>query len=373
MAKFAIQTKKLKEALSFVSKGISSRPNHPILQFLQLTFENEILTIRSTDLSLFVETKIQIDSLYPEKLTLLISAKELIPIVQKGKESIEISYLEEMPERVEIIGTNFKFKLGVGNNADYPEFPTLENEPVILSANDFKRLTQSVLYATATDETKQVLTGVCLRRIEQGIQSSATDGHRMALCTAEGEQPELNVVLASNLLKAVSNFIPEQGEVYIRQDESQVSIEYGDSRIVGRLFQASFPDISNFIPKESQSHCVVSKESLLNALDTVSIMAKENAQTVILSFDKDNNCVSLFSEVQDKGDCTVTIPIDSPTGDLLNIGFNCSYLMDAVKNLQSVEVVLWINKSNTPIMLSALGGQHYSLTGSLLMPVQIRG
>ncbi len=67
-------------------------------------------------------------------------------------------------------------------NDDFPELPLVESGTSLkLNPLSLSSAIKSTLFASSTDDAKQLLTGVNLTFDGYGIESAATDGHRLSI------------------------------------------------------------------------------------------------------------------------------------------------------------------------------------------------
>lgn len=164
--------------LSLVSRAVPSKPTHPVLANVLLTADEEQQRVSLTafDLSLGIRTSFA--ATVEAGGTLTLPAKLLNDIVSRLPET-EITIDDEGGENLvslTVAGGRYQVR-GMGTE-DFPELPTVENgQTLYLPAEALIAGLHGSLFATSSDETKQVLTGVHFTSQEDGIEFAATDGH----------------------------------------------------------------------------------------------------------------------------------------------------------------------------------------------------
>ena len=129
------------------------------------------------------------------------------------------------------------------------------------------------------------------------------------------------------------------------------------------MIDGSFPNYEQVIPSESRFKVVMNRESLLEAMRRVSLLASEKSSSVRLHFRKKSLTVS--ANTPDVGEAEETIEVEFP-GDSVEIGFNPGYLMDPLKNLDSDKVTLELTDELSPGVLRSSEPFLY-----VLMPMRL--
>ena len=173
----------LNNALQLVSRAVSNRPTHPVLANVLLAADEVTGKLRLTgfDLSLGIQTSISASVESSGAITL--PAKLFGEIVSKlSNDSPLVLTSDETSQQVELTSKSGTYQVRGMLSDDFPDLPLVESgtsfklNPLLLS-NAIK----STLFASSTDDAKQLLTGVNLTFDGYGIESAATDGHRLAV------------------------------------------------------------------------------------------------------------------------------------------------------------------------------------------------
>ena len=103
------------------------------------------------------------------------------------------------------------------------------------------------------------------------------------------------------------------------------------------------------IPSETETNIFLDTKVLKPALQRVSILANEKFKGVRI--DIDNNRITISSENPEQEQAVEDLDIDN-TDTKLSIGFNVSYLIDAVNACQGELVALGVNDENTSALIT---------------------
>lgn len=371
-----------KTNLSLVSRAVPSKPTHPVLANVLLSADEEKQRVSLTafDLSLGIRTSFA--ATVETGGTLALPAKLLNDIVSRLPEA-EITIDDEAGEylaTLTVSGGRYQVR-GMGTE-DFPELPNVENgQTIYLQPDALIDGLQGSLFATSTDETKQVLTGVHLTSQNDGLEFAATDGHRLAVVETLAVPPsveetaepitELNVTVPGRALRELERMLgmrQSTPSIALNFDRSLVVFELGDQRLTTRLIEGQYPAYRQLIPRQFSRSVTIERKQLLSTLERVSVLTDQKNNIVKAQLDSDRQTLALAVEAQDIGSGRESIPIQF-SGDDIEIGFNVKYLMDSLKNLTTPEVEMELGGELSPVVLKPLGGAKAT---HIIMPVQIR-
>jgi DNA polymerase III subunit beta len=370
--------------LSLAIHAVPSRPSHPILAnvLLGASVEKGCVQLTGFDLSLGIRTSfpatVEVDG------EVALPAKLLNDIVSKLPPG-EITLALDAEEGLFTVTSNSgQFYQVRGMNAgEFPELPEIEvGSSLRLRAETFSDGLRGTLFATSSDDTKQVLTGVHLRSGTDCLEFAATDGHRLAVVEAPIDTETLDanstgsealaVTIPASALRELERTIAKcdkDDPIVLRFDAGQVIFELGDRCITSRRLEGSYPAYQQLIPRQFENQLNVDRRSLLSALERISVLADRKNNIVTFSLDSENQQLSLSVEAADVGNGKESMSA-SYSGKSLDIAFNVRYIVESLRNLQSTEVQIQLNSPTMPVILTPLGGTKMT---HLVMPVQIRG
>ena len=131
--------------------------------------------------------------------------------------------------------------------------------------------------------------------------------------------------------------------------DNQASFTFSSVTLTTKLIDGTFPDYNRVIPSETETNILLETKVLKPALQRVSILANEKFKGVRI--DIDNNRITISSENPEQEQAVEDLDIDS-TNSKLSIGFNVSYLIDAVNACSGELVTLGVNDENTSALIT---------------------
>ncbi|MEL6352020.1 MAG: DNA polymerase III subunit beta [Cyanobacteria bacterium J06627_28] len=376
--KFSCPQTDFNSQFSLVSKAVPSRPSKPVLGNVLVTANTDTqqVTLVGFDETLGIQTTFaaQVD----ESGSLTLPAKLLGDIVSRlPNEDIDISEDEDEPV-VTLSCSAGRYQVRGLSAEDYPKLPEIESDEVIkISADALIEGLRGALFATSSDETKQVLTGVHLTAGEESLEFAATDGHRLAVVETIDETgstaTNLNtkVTIPGKALRELERILqayPSSEPVAFQLDQTQVVFDLGQQRITTRLLEGQYPNYRQLIPSQFERQLTLDRKQLMSSLERIAVMADQRNNIVKLSVNNEQQSLALSVEAQEVGSGLENLPAQV-TGDSLDIAFNVRYLLEGLKALPSSEVQIQCNTATSPSVLTPLGGTKITY---LVMPVQIR-
>ena len=389
--KFIVEQDKLSSNLSWVSRAIPSRPNHPILSniLIDADEENQRLNLTAFDLSLGIRASMQ--ATVAEGGTLTVPAKLFNDIVSRLPGG-EITIDDEAGEAiVNLTSSSGKYQVRGMAAEEYPELPSIETgDSIHLAAESLISGLKGTLFATSSDETKQVLTGVHLKVQNNTIEFASTDGHRLAVVQTENlsetdpdeELEEFEVTVPARALREVERMVAmrtvdthggskEDSPVVItlRFDESQVIFELGEQRLNTRKLEGAYPAYQQLIPHQFLNQINLDRRGFVGALERIAVLASQKNDIVKCSIDHVNQIIALSVEAADVGNALESLPAQISGDEPKELAFNVKYLLEGLKVFNTSEVSLQLNAATTPVIVNPLGGIKMTY---LVMPVQLR-
>ncbi|WP_320666697.1 DNA polymerase III subunit beta [Prochlorococcus sp. MIT 1307] len=378
----------LNTALQLVSRAVASRPTHPVLANVLLTADEGTsrLSLTGFDLNLGIQTSFAASVEKSGAITL--PARLFGEIVSKlSNESPVALIFDGDNEQVELKskGGNYQMR---GMSAD--EFPEL---PLVESGTSFKVKAQALLkslrgtlFASSSDEAKQLLTGVHLAFDGKSLKAAATDGHRLAVLNINDaldndssfDEQSLNenstfaVTLPSRSLKEVERLISgwkSDAVVSLFCDKGQVVFLASDQVVTSRTLEGIYPNYNQLIPEGFSKSIILDRRIFISALERIAVLADQHNNVIKISTEINSQEIHITADAQDVGSGSESIPAEF-TGDSIKIAFNVRYLLEGLKAIDSDSINLCCNGPTTPAVLLPLD-ENQSFT-YLVMPVQVR-
>jgi DNA polymerase-3 subunit beta len=373
----------LSSNLSLVSRAVPSRPTHPVLAniLLQADSETNQVSLTAFDLSLGIRTSFTAEVL--EGGTIALPAKLLVDITSRLPEG-EITLDDHSGDNtgegiiVTLKPKSGRYQVRAMGAEEFPELPVIENaEAITLTTAALIEGLKGSLFATSSDETKQVLTGVHLTLKQDTLEFAATDGHRLAVLETTNERPvegseQVEVTVPARALRELQRMLghnsTSEETVAVYLDQGQVVFAWQNQRLTSRTLEGQYPAYRQLIPRQFERQVTLERKQFISTLERIAVLADQKNNIVKVSIDHANQEITLSCEAQDVGSGTESMPAQI-SGEDIDIAFNVKYLMEGLKELPSSEIQMHLNQSLTPVIFTPLGGLKMTY---LAMPVQLR-
>jgi DNA polymerase-3 subunit beta len=371
----------LSSNISLVSRAVPTRPTHPVLAniLLQADAETNQVSLTAFDLSLGIRTSFTAKVI--EGGTIALPAKILLDIISRLPEG-EITLDDQSGDNtgegiiVTIKPKSGKYQVRAMSAEEFPELPVLGKDEVIaLTTAALIEGLKGTLFATSSDETKQVLTGVHLTLKQDTLEFAATDGHRLAVLETNNERPvegseQVEVTVPARALRELQRMLghssASEDTVAVYLDQGQVVFAWQNQQLTSRTLEGQYPAYRQLIPRQFERQVTLERKQFISTLERIAVLADQKNNIVKVSIDNANQEVTLSCEAQDVGSGTESMPAQI-SGEDIDIAFNVKYLMEGLKELPSSEIQIHLNKSLTPVIFTPLGGLKMTY---LAMPVQ---
>jgi DNA polymerase-3 subunit beta len=358
----------LLEALIVAGNVVQSRTPKPVLQCVKITAGDDRLTIAATDLEVairYTDSQVQIDS--PGET--LVPADKFRDIV---RESVDDTLsIEVTGDSASIRGQDSHFKIFTQKAADFPAIPDFEGEADFeLPGGQLKQLIGQTLFAAARESTRYAFNGVLLTAKAKKISLVSTDGRRLAMAKGDLSSDKLSkegvhAIIPAKALTLLDKLIDDPEElVAVKVRENQVIFKTPSATLTSNLVEGQFPPYEDVIPKDVDKKMIASTADFLSAIRRAALLTTEESKGVRMTFNKKG--LVLTSRSPEAGEATVNFPCKFEGTDV-EIGFNPTFVVDALRVVDSDEVSLELTAPNRPGLLR--GGPNFLY---VIMPVSLQ-
>ncbi|KGG13757.1 MULTISPECIES: DNA polymerase III subunit beta [Prochlorococcus] len=383
--KLVCSQSELNGALQLVSRAVASRPTHPVLANVLLTADagTERLSLTGFDLNFGIQTSIPASVEISGATTL--PAKLFGEIISKLSSDSPVNLSsDESGEQVQLESKSGSYQMRGLKADDFPDLPLVQTgtsfsvKPYI-----FANALKSTLFASSSDESKQILTGVHLTFIGSSLKAAATDGHRLVVLNLDDaidlnlennieNTEEIQVTLPSKSLREIERFIGSlkpDDKINLFYDSGQVVFISLDQVVTTRTLEGVYPNYSQLIPPSFSNILEFDRKTFLCALDRIAVLADQHNNVIKITKDTSSDVVKITTDAQDVGSGMESVPVKF-NGENFQIAFNVRYLLEGLKVFEVDKILLRCNSPTTPAVFSPVNNQDSFIY--LVMPVQIR-
>ena len=203
----------------------------------------------------------------------------------------------------------------------------------------------------------------------------ATDGHRLAFtgATLDVEVPKQEVILPRKTVIELQRLlsdasVPEGQEAPMIEMQfagNQAKFSFGHMEFVTKLVEGKFPDYNRVIPKSHKNAVTLGRAPLLASLQRTAILTSEKFKGVRLNFEP--GLLRIASNNAEQEEAVDELDIDYG-GDSIEIGFNVTYLIDALANMGQDMVQIELQDSNSSALFTIPDTAQFKY---VVMPMRI--
>ena len=363
--KFSISQSELQNALSIVSKGVSTRSTLPVLSGIHIATDDDKLIFQTTDLELSIQYAAQ--AMIDEHGAAVLPGKLLLDIVKNLPDAAVHVTADETGAIITCDNSSFSIK--AMNAEDFPGFPSVEPEQKIsIPFDTFSQMAKRVRKVTSKDESRAILTGVLLTQQGDTLRMVATDSYRLAVAEekVQTDAEDFSVVIAGAFLSDLAALPRKGADIVIAVAENQLLVSYDETVFVNRRLEGKFPNYQQLLPPTCETTAQVSTHALVSAVRRAGLLG-QGGSSVRFNIDADSQTITLSSTVQDIGSTQETLNshID---GTSMEIAFNGDYVVEGLTSVSASDVVLELQSPMRPGIFKGAGSTDYLY---LVMPVRI--
>ena len=372
-------------AIQLVSKAVSSRPTHPILANLLLTADQGTNKISLTGFDLNLGIQTSFDATVNKSGAITVPSKLLSEIVNKLPSETPVSLdVDESSDNILIKSDRGSFNIKGIPSDDYPSLPFVESGTSLnIDPSSFLKALKLTIFASSSDDSKQLLTGVNFTFNLKYLESAATDGHRLAVVLVDNKEnfdekedfasneENLSVTIPTRSLREIEKLISlrsSENSIKLFYDKGQVVFISSNQIITTRTLEGSYPNYSQLIPDNFTKLFTFNTKKIIESLERIAVLADQQSSVVKIKLnEKDLALVS--ADAQDIGNASELVPV-SFDFDQFDIAFNVRYLLEGLKVISSENVIFKCNLPTTPAVL--VPEDNINSFTYLVMPVQVR-
>ena len=343
---------KVLSALQSVAGIVERRHTLPILANVMIRKTGSQIQLTTSDLEIQIRTSAVLDG-DVGNFTTTVGARKLIDILRTMPSDQSVS-LESSQNKLILKGGKSRFTLQSLPAEDFPLVQEAANFGPVFSVpqKTLKALLSQVSFAMAVHDIRYYLNGILF--VAEGKQLSlvATDGHRLAFSSAtlDVEVPRQEVILPRKTVLEMQRLLSDkEGAIEMQFAGNQAKFSFEGMEFVTKLVEGKFPDYNRVIPKNHKNIITLGRTTLLASLQRTAILTSEKFKGVRLNIEP--GTLRVASNNAEQEEAVDELDIDY-AGDAIEIGFNVTYLIDALTNMAQDMVKIELADSNSSALLT---------------------
>ena len=350
--KFTISREVLLQPLSQVIGVVERRQTLPVLANFMLAARDGRLTVTGTDMEVELISNVAADVSQDGEIT--IPARKLLDIIKALPDGANIAF-SVSDEKATLSAGRSRFTLSTLPASEFPATDQVETlEHINVSESTLKKMMDKTSFAMANQDVRYYLNGLLFDFSGNQLRAIATDGHRLAICDLDssisiaGDRqiivPRKGVMELSRMLSGDAN------EVTLAIGRNHVRLVKGDTTFTSKLIDGRFHDYKAVIPVGSDKQMLVDKAVFINALQRAAILSNEKYKGVKL--EAAGSIIKIIAHNPQHEEAVEEIEAEL-NFDRLAVGFNVTYLLDALIAIDTEQVSLELKDANSSCLVSA--------------------
>ena len=374
----------LSKGLGIVGRAVATRTTLPITNNVLLTTEESRLKLSATNLEIAITC--WLGAMVEEDGAITVPARLLTEFVNSlPSDKIDMSLSDHT---LELKCARFEARISGLDAADFPPIPQVGDSAIYRIKPEALRLAiNQVVFATASEDTRPVLTGVSTEFEGDTLTLAAADGFRLAvhkapLATPTEERTE--IIVPGRALLELGRLLADQEEpveIAVSPNKTQVlfrlnNVPLGDStgqvEMLSQLLQGTFPNYRQLIPQSYSTRAVVSTSEFLRATRTAAIFARDGSGIVRVQMtpgeDPTPGSMNISARSEQVGDNLGEIDAQV-AGEAAKIAFNGRYILDVLSVVHEGQIALETTTPSSPGVFHPVGSDRYI---HIIMPMFVQ-
>lgn len=366
--KFSCEKALLVAGVSVASRTVSTKNAIPALEGILVKTS---VYLELTGYNLETGITVKVPAAIEEPGEAIIPARLFSDIIRKLPDdtvyiSIDNSY------KVSIQCGVSSFTIMASSAEDYPSLPDVESQKgIAIPQKELREMIGGTIFSVSENQARPVHTG-CLFEVEADtITVVAVDGYRFAMRRYHAEESadrKLKFVAPAAALREVEKILADTDEnAYFTVGTKHLMFQIGEATLICRLLEGDFLDWRRVVPTNNPIILTANVAEITSSIERVSLVISEKLKSPVRCLFGENTAefrtISTIGTAHDG--CNV-----SGDGTELEIGFNCRYLLEALKAVTTPEVNLGLSNSLSPVVMTPPDGtDKYSY---MVLPVRLK-
>lgn len=360
MFQFSINKSLFLQALLATKRAISHKNAIPILSTIKIDVTSSGITLTGSNGQISIEHFISTQNtnaglLITSPGSILLEAGFFINIIS-SLPSITLDMTELDNKQVLITSGKSEITLKGKEVELYPRLQEVAtSNPLVLETKLLKTMITETAFAASTQESRPILTGIHLVLNEnKEFKAIATDSHRMSQRKIRLDKvtDTFDVVIPSRSLREFSAVFSDDIEtVEVFLSNNQMLFRSETISFYTRLLEGNYPDMERLLMSNFATEVIFNTQSLRQAMERAFLVSNAS-QNGTVKLDMSKGVVTAHVNSPEIGQVHEELDTESFDGKDMQISFNPTYLIDALKVLKSETVRIQFVEAVRPFTLT---------------------
>lgn len=386
--KFIFEKSQLNHAVTPAMGSVSNKATIPAIEGILFTAKNNNeCEIVAYDLEKGFKTVIpcEIQLSDENKRSFVLNANKINQIIKTmpdGQITIEVN--EKLV--CKIYSGKSEFELHALEGSEFPDLPELSGDVgFTISQAILADMIRQTQFAIAVNDPRVALNGLYFIIKGTTIKIVSCDGNRLAIreqvcevgnLNTENGELELSFIIPGKTITELMRLVDtkdEENNVKILVGRKHVIFAFEDFFFLSRLIEGEYVEYERFIPKANKTYVKLNRDRLIQSLERASLVTEDRIMgqvksPVKLTFGDDLLKIttsSIAGRVYDE----VAIEME---GDDLIIGFNCRYLLDALRSTDVDDIKISMSSPLMSMIIESVEPVENEYFLFLVTPVKMK-
>ena len=358
--KFEIKRNEILKALQHLSGVVERRQTLPVLANILVDASDGMITLTATDLE--VEIIVKEKCKVKEDGQITIPARKWLDICRNLDEkavikvSLKQGDKDNPNSRAVLQAGKSRFTLATLPASEFPLLDEVKGQTKFAVAQgDLKTLFDATHFSMAQQDVRYYLNGLMMEMSAKLLRCVATDGHRLALKDLETKinikEESRQVIIPRKGVQELMRLLSDSDDdISVTVDSNHIRIEMGDITFTTKLIDGRFPDYRRVLPEGGKNILSANKESLRQIIVRVSILSNEKYRGIRLILKASHLKIVAHNPDQEEAEDELEVEY---SGEDFEIGFNATYLMEAINAVVSEQVKIELTDPNSSCLIKA--------------------
>ena len=322
---------------------------------------NVVITGNNIDQAVEVEVDAEVGGKEEEENdSFIVPYKLLNAVVRKFKKEDPFEF-DVLKKSVKLKQGNSEYSISLKDVEAFPLTPEVKGDvSIAIPATDVvNRLIHNTLFATASPSDTR-FTGIFLTIGKDTVKAVGTDSTMLSVvelpASIEVEEP-LQIVLPRKAAELLLK-MPFDTNAEMRINDTLVQVKAGKITLTSVLLNEEIPDFEQIVKeKEGEVTAEVEKTDLLNALDRLFVIAKQDTGKITLVFS--NGEVKASAQSAQIGEGEEVLPFTSKKSIEMALLFNGKKLINGIAHVPTNTVLFHMSEPLHPVRIQGKDDASY--------------
>ena len=364
---FIITRESLLKPLQQIVNVIEKRQTMPILANVLLNIESNKLILTGTDLEIQIIDEVAISNASSGSVT--VPARKFLDICRLLPAGADINF-QLSDDKVKIKSARSRFTLSTLAAEDYPKFSETKMDCAFsINAGILREAFNKTLFCMANQDVRYYLNGLMLNISNNKLKFVASDGHRLSIFETEIDLAtgiEARILIPRKGIIEFNRLLDEPDmDVNVMFSKNHIKIAINNLVFLSKLIDAKYPEFSKVFQQAFFDPIYIEKNVLKDALTRVAILSNEKLKGVSFVFEAKQLNISTHNPIHEEAEETLNIDY---SGEQISIAFNAQYVLEALTNLDSDQVVLTVASNVSSCFIEQPNEQKFKF---IVMPMKL--